>query len=303
MKILTNLLFDYHNDCVDINGELVHKRLFTKEEADNYKAEVMPVRLDLEKEIKEELFRHADKKFVLDGYSESADTFVQFNVDLDYSDGKTPNFRERLVCPLTKLNNRQRFICCFTQKMALERKYSSIFIHEQSTPVYKFINSQLHDVNILGAEFIAREFKPGQMLRGLRHEDPTALTFDDESFDMVLSCDILSKVADLGKAASELSRVTRSGGALIFSIPFSNESGTVRRAKVENKEVINLKEPIFYHNQHTGRQDGVVFYEIGWDFFDLLKENGFKNVYQLAYYSATFGYLGEGYQSIFVAEK
>jgi hypothetical protein len=303
MKILTNLLFDYHNDCVDINGKLVHKQLFTKEEADNYKAEVVPIRLDLESEIREELLRSSEKKFILEGFSESANTFVQFNIDLVYSDGKTPNYRERLVCPLTKLNNRQRFICCYTQKMALQRNYSSIFIHEQSTPVYKYINSHLHDANILGAEFIGREFKPGQMLRGLRHEDPTALTFDDESFDMVLSCDILSKVADLDKATRELGRVIRSGGMLIFSIPFSNESVTVRRAKVENDEVIALKEPKFYHNQHTGKQDAVVFYEIGWDFFDLLRKHGFKNVYQLAYYSATFGYLGEGYQSIFVAEK
>lgn len=303
MKVLNNLLFDFHNDCIDINGDLIQKQLFTRQEAETYKTEVLPFRLDLEKDITRDIHRSTDKKIFLDGYSETASAFVRFDIDLAYSDGQSPNFRERLVCPITRLNNRQRFICNFTKRQALGKGYRSIFIHEQSTPVYRYLSSELENANILGAEFLGLDVRPGQIISGLRHEDLSALTFDSDSFDMMLSCDVLPKIPDLQKAVTEISRVIKEGGMFIFSIPFSNEQTSRIRARIEHGSPVHLVEPGFYHNPHTGRQDELIFHDIGWDLFDALKKYGFKNVYQLAYYSATFGYLGEGCQSIFVAEK
>lgn len=303
MKILNNLLFDYHNDCIDINGDLIQKQLYSKQEAESYRSETMPARLDLEKEIREELHRSSAKKLLLDGYSESAGTFVQFDIDLAYSDGQNPNFRERLVCPVTKLNNRQRFISCYTKKVAISKGYKSIFIFEQSTPVYKHISGGLQDTNILGAEYLGLNYKPGEICRGMRHEDATALTFNDESFDMVLATDTLSKVPDLEKSIREIHRVIRPGGSFIFSVPFTDEIKTLPRATYKDKCINYLHEPRYFSNSHTGEQQSLVFYDMGWDLLEILKNSGFKEAYQVAYYSATFGYMGEGNQFIFVAEK
>ncbi len=303
MKIMNNLLFDYHNDCVDINGDIVYKQLYSKAEAEEYRSEVVPARLALEKEIAESIRHSPSKSFTLSGYSETAGEFVQFDIDLNYSDGQNPNFRERLVCPVTKLNNRQRFISHYVQRVAKDHAYTSMFLFEQSTPVYKYLSSKLQDTILLGSEYLGLGYRPGEIKRGGRHEDATTLTFTDESFDIVLALDILSKVPDLTAAIREFARVTRTGGRFIFSVPFTNENKTIQRATYTDKQIQHLQEPKYHFNSHAGEERSLVFYDIGWDLLEILKENGFKEAYQLAYYSASFGYLGEGFQFIFIAEK
>ena len=303
MKIMNSLLFDYHNDCVDINGNIVYRQLYSRSEAEEYKSEVVPARLTLEEDIAESIHNSSSKRFILPGYSETAGEFVQFDIDLNYSDGRNPNFRERLVCPVTRLNNRQRFISHYVQKVATEHSYTSMFLFEQSTPVYKYLSSRLQDTIVLGSEYLGLGYSPGEIRRGGRHEDATTLTFTDESFDMVLALDILSKVPDLKAAIREIARVIKAGGRFIFSVPFTNENKTLQRATYIDKQIEHLQDPKYHFNSHTGEERSLVFYDIGWDVLETLKDNGFKEAYQLAYYSASFGYLGEGFQFIFIAEK
>jgi SAM-dependent methyltransferase len=47
----------------------------------------------------------------------------------------------------------------------------------------------------------------------------TALPYGDESFDLMVACDVIEHVADDGRVFDELSRVLKPGGRLIFSVP------------------------------------------------------------------------------------
>jgi SAM-dependent methyltransferase len=51
------------------------------------------------------------------------------------------------------------------------------------------------------------------------HGDATALPYADASFDLVCAFDIVEHVADDEAVFRELSRVTRPGGTLVFSVP------------------------------------------------------------------------------------
>jgi SAM-dependent methyltransferase len=51
------------------------------------------------------------------------------------------------------------------------------------------------------------------------HEDLLALSYPDESFDLVLHSDSLEHVPDIDRALSEIYRVLKPGGASIFSVP------------------------------------------------------------------------------------
>jgi SAM-dependent methyltransferase len=298
------MLFDFHNDCIDIDGNIIFKKVYSMEELEEYKNSVVGPRMDFENEISEKVLKNPEKTLALPGFSETAGAFTNFLVDLNYSNNKTPNFRERLVCPLTQLNNRQRFICSYMKKVVGQHDYSSIFAFEQATPVFRFLSHSLNTTNVIGSEYLGINQRQGKVINGIRHEDAIDLSFNDESFDVVFSCEVLNRTPDIYKALSETYRVTRNGGMFVFSTPFgANTPKSMQRAMLTPEGVQHLAEPRYYHGPHARDQASPVFYDLGWDLFDLIRESGFKKAYLLCYYSALYGYLGEGLQSIFVAEK
>jgi len=304
MKVIPNLLFDFHNDCIDINGNLILKEISSMEEYEDYKSTTFNARHDFEMDLAEKVRKQPDKVYRMPGYSETAGQITEFCIDLNYSDGQTPNFRERVVCPLTELNNRQRFISSYLKSLTDRYNYSSIFTFEQATPVYRFISHYLKRCNIIGSEYLGIYATAGDVINGIRHEDATDLTLSDKSFDVVFSSEVLNRTPDLSKTIDETFRVLKENGTFVFSTPFSmNMKVTRQRARKTEAGVYHMFDARYYVGHHTREQESPVFYDLGWDIFDMLKESGFKKAYLLCYYSVFYGYLGEGLQSIFIAEK
>lgn len=304
MKVIPNLLFDFHNDCIDMDGNIVFRKVSSMAEYNEYKESVFGPRYDFEMDLAEKVRSEPGKVYHLPGFSETADSQTEFTVDLNYSDGHMPNYRERLVCPITHLNNRQRFICSYLKKVTDTRNYSSIFAFEQATPIYRYISYSLQNAHIIGSEYLGVYATPGGVINGIRHEDATGLSFNDESFDVVLSCEVLNRTPDLYKTIRETFRVMKKEGMFIFSTPFAmNSTKTEQRARMTEGKVHHLFDARYYVSQHTHDQQSPVFYDLGWDLMDMIKEAGFSKAYLLCYYSAFYGYLGESLQSIFVAEK
>lgn len=98
---------------------------------------------------------------------------------------------------------------------------------------------------------------------GTRCEDITAMTFDNESVDLMISSDVLEHVTDVEKAFSECERVLKSGGKHIFTIPMY-DGDTRRRAIVENGEIKHLL-PEHYHCDPSGNGFILAFYDFGMD--------------------------------------
>jgi SAM-dependent methyltransferase len=67
--------------------------------------------------------------------------------------------------------------------------------------------------------------RPGKV----RHEDLEALTFDDGSFDLVITSEVLEHVHDPWAAFGEIRRVLRGGGRHVFTVPLLPGSVTTRR--------------------------------------------------------------------------
>jgi SAM-dependent methyltransferase len=202
------------------------------------------------------------------------------------------------------LNNRQRFICSYVQKLVSQQGYNSLFTFEHATPVYRFVSHNLENIRITGSEYLSPDYRPGQMINGIRHEDAINLSFNDESFDLVMSGEVLHRTPDLYKAISETYRVMKDGGTFLFSTPFNGGiTQSHQRAKLTSAGIEHYTDVKYYEGNHSTDKKSPIFYDLGWDLLDIIKECGFKEAYLLCYYSATYGYLGEGLQSIFVAEK
>lgn len=64
---------------------------------------------------------------------------------------------------------------------------------------------------------------PGEVRRGILHQDLQALTFADESFDLVVSEEVFEHVENYRQGFREVWRVLRPGGAHIFTVPADPE--------------------------------------------------------------------------------
>jgi SAM-dependent methyltransferase len=246
-----------------------------------------------------------NKTWDLIGYCEPCGKPSAFLIDWEYSNGVIPNYRERLLCEHCGLNNRQRFVASLL-KVFLKNsnpRISDIYLFEQITTFYKYIKDNLKDLNVTGSEYLGYNRKSGDIIKGTRHEDALNLSFPDSSIDVIISNDVYEHVPDVRRALKEAHRILRLGGKLLVTIPFHPFMvQTKRRAVMENGEITHLL-PEQYHGNPISQKGSLVFYDYGWDFLTYCIEAGFKDVYMMCYYSFLFGYLGDGLQSMFVAEK
>lgn len=82
--------------------------------------------------------------------------------------------------------------------------------------------------------YVSSHYLPGQpwgtVRDGVRSEDLEALTFEPESFDLVVTQDVFEHVLRPERAFAEIARVLVPGGAHVFSVPLFRHPATVVRA-------------------------------------------------------------------------
>ena len=95
-------------------------------------------------------------------------------------------------------------------------------------------------------------------------QDLQDLTFDDCSFDLVMSSHVMEHVPDPWRALAEIHRVLRPGGRYVFSVPFRTPAltETLVRAQLGPDGVTHLLEPQ-YHDAPDG--PSLVFQDYGAD--------------------------------------
>ena len=165
-----------------------------------------------------------------------------------------------------------------------------IYMYEQVTAVYKAASKKFK--NLVGSEYISPNINSGEVVNGILHEDAEKLSFKDQSFDFILSCDVFEHVVDYKKCFAEAFRVLRPNGKLCMTLPFyTNMQHTEQRAAINDGELVYLKAPL-YHGNPMSEEGSLVFWDYGWDLLDLIKQIGFKDAYLSTFYSKEKGYLG-----------
>lgn len=254
------------------------------------------------KELKK-IVPDTDTDFTIDGFSLPAKKQVKFHVDFKYGTYPDVNWRERVVCPETNLNNRLRYSDMIIDMIGNVYSEDKIYIMEQVTYFYTYLKSK-HN-NLVGSEFIGSEFNSGYINdNGILHQDATNLSFNNQEFKIVLSFEVLEHIPDYQKALFECQRVLRNGAKLIFSAPFNvNSNETIVRAKVNSKgKIIHILEPEYHGDPMNSSSEGVLcFQHFGWDILSVLKQVGFKDAYAIMGWSLELGIVTP--QIIIVAEK
>jgi SAM-dependent methyltransferase len=150
-----------------------------------------------------------------------------------------------------------------------------------------------------GEDYTQSHFWPevplGTYQGDVRCEDVERLTFDDESFDLVVSQDVFEHVM-------EVARVLRPGGLHIFTVPRKRELLTSRpRAVRPNLEIIHLEEPE-YHGNPVDPSGSLVTFDWGLDLERFIGASAPFETLSYRVESFHLGLLGE-FLEVFVSRK
>ena len=241
--------------------------------------------------------------FTVPGYSYTAQKQVDFLVDYQHAgDSGGVVWRERVCCPETYFNNRMRATFHIFDIEMEPYPDLKIYISEQVTPIYKYFKKAFPQT--VGSEFLGDEFPKGaSRFDGVRNEDFCDLSFDDGSFDAIVSLDVFEHIPTYRDAFVECARILRPGGRLMWSVPFipSSRMNSIRARLVDGR-VEHIVTPPEYHGDPLSSNGILCFRHFGWEMLDEVRRAGFKDAYAVCYQSIPFGYLG-GEQFMFFAKK
>ncbi|SFK45355.1 glycosyltransferase [Lysobacter sp. cf310] len=280
----------------------------TAEQYRSYHAKTLP-QYPKRKAYEESLIPAGVESFLVGGHCAVCDRPSAFNVSFAYSSGSRSdvNWREHLDCAKCGFINRVRAAIHAFQSELKPTADSRIYITEQTTPLYRWVRE--HYPNTQGSEYLADKVAPGGELAGLRNENLMALTFPDQSFDYVLSFDVLEHVPEPEKAFAECFRVLRPGGAMLWSAPFAfedqsrlAEKNVIRAYIDEAGELVHLLEPEYHGNPVDPEGGALCFQYFSQQTLQQMRDAGFSDARLLFYWSPKFAYLG-GEQILCIAIK
>jgi SAM-dependent methyltransferase len=127
-----------------------------------------------------------------------------------------------------------------------------------------------------------------ERLRGLKYseygstepriasEDLMSLSYADGVFDLVINSDVLEHVPDIERALAEVHRVLKPEGVFVFSVPVVwNQAMSRRRAEIRDGQLIHCLPPSHHGAESAGKDDFLVFHELGRDFVGVCERIGF----------------------------
>jgi len=182
--------------------------------------------------------------------------------------------RDNLYCSRCRCIPRERALI-----LAIEKHYPgwrNLKIHESSPASTRSSSKKLESQC---KDYTATQFYPnekfGTVINNFRNENLEEQTFPDESFDIIVTQDVMEHVYHPDKAFKEIARTLKKGGAHIFTVPIINKHKKTEVWAVlgKNGEPEFLQKPE-YHGNPVNPKGSPVTMHWGFDIVDFIKENG-----------------------------
>jgi SAM-dependent methyltransferase len=148
-----------------------------------------------------------------------------------------------------------------------------IYEAQASGPIHNFLKDLPH---YICSEYFDDIPNGTRNKDGILCENLQDLSFPDETFDLVITQDVLEHVAYPEKAFSEINRVLKPGGYHIFTIPYHEGKKTLRRITIEEGKKTLMYPPV-YHGDPLREKGAPVYTDFGEDFVTKLESLGFVN--------------------------
>jgi SAM-dependent methyltransferase len=193
--------------------------------------------------------------------------------------------RESLICVLCRANIRVRLLAQTVLDKVGVRDTSALVKHMQGDRSFSIYETASRNVfrddrllslsNYVTSEYIDNA-RPGEIVDGVLNQDLERLTFANDTFDIVITSEVLEHVADLDRALAEIRRVLKAGGFHIFTVPLDpdlHRSG--ERARMADGKIVHMKPAV--HHGDSRRAEGILaFRDFGSDAVTYLGRPGMK---------------------------
>jgi len=182
-------------------------------------------------------------------------------------------FRDHLLCSSCGSIPRERALMHII-KMYYPN-YRELTIHE-SSPGNRGTSPKLRNEcpNYSGSHFYS-DMKIGEYhpVQKYQNQNLEKLTFDDESFDLFITQDVMEHIFNPEKAFREIARVLKPGGAHIFTVPIINKGKQSEcwASLDDNGKIVHHHEPE-YHGNPIDKKGSLVTMHWGYDLTDFIQQ-------------------------------
>src|SRR6266700_4181974 len=198
---------------------------------------------------------------------------------------------ESRACMFCSANDRYELLAAEI-KNRYGNKLSEIDVLELDphSPLRKILSRARRHVRTF---YESREKRGSFRRDGAMCQDITALTFANESFDLIVSSDVLEHVPLLERAFDESRRVLKREGVHLFTVP--PRLKTKKRAELVGGQVVHLESPE-YHRDPLSPQGILAFWDIGPDLGKVFGSDSLR-------FSVVRGPVGADKRTVWVAER
>lgn len=201
-------------------------------------------------------------------------------------------FRDHLMCSGCGSIPRERALA-----LVLSRHYPDwrkLAVHE-SSPGARGLSTKL---KLECPGYVVSQFfrgKPaGSVIQGCRNENLEEQTFLDQSFDIVITQDVMEHVNDPEKVLAEVARTLKPGGAYLFTTPtYKNLVTSERRALYKPDGSVEYIAEAEYHGNPIDNAGSLVTFHFGYDFAQRAAECSAMDIETTRFYDRHHGIIGE----------
>lgn len=187
---------------------------------------------------------------------------------------RSRNYRESIVA--MGLNSRQRAVIeiLAQQQDIWGNPRAAIYAAEAVTPFALFMRGRFS--RFTGSEYTTDPVRMADLFP-IAIEDLNSLSFPAGRFDCVITNDVLEHVPSIAQALSELRRITKPGGLLLSTFPFTHRPDSVCKAELIDQTIVHHVHPE-YHGNPMDPKGSLVFTIPGWDILEMAKNAGYRAV-------------------------
>src|SRR3989344_1895867 len=140
-----------------------------------------------------------------------------------------------------------------------------IFRHEKIKSLKNYIVSEYYPSRTFGGE-----------IKGVLNEDLQKLSFKNETFDLIITSEVLEHVAHLSRALNEIRRVLKPSGYHVFTIPidYSLPKTQTRAVLLKNGRIKHILPPAIHGDDISS--GSLAFRDFGLDTHKLLEHHSFE---------------------------
>ncbi len=230
------------------------------------------------------------------GFCPCCETSQNFKSDYEW-------FRDHLVCPNCGSVVRERALALVLREHL--SNWKPLSIHE-SSPVCRGLSARMARE---APHYVASQYFPGKpfgtIVAGFRNENLENQTFKNETFDLVISLDVMEHVFHPDKVYSEVYRTLKNGGYYLHTFPIRKYLVEARTPLAElnsDGSIHHLTDAPEYHGNPVDERGALVTYDYGYDISKQIAQWAPFDVRIIRFWDQTYGIIGE-YTEVVVCLK